>query len=253
MLIDRDIKYLQSRGISKETADALGIVSHATENAIGFKYKTFTKFRTDLKRFSITPSGQRMHLWNVENAIAACKDTVCITEGEFDCASMVEAGMTSVVSVPTGAGDGICKYLYNDDGELIPLLANAERIVIATDNDQAGCLLGGALIAHLGKNRCWAMTFPEGCKDPNDVLAKHGAEALRRCARESSPLVPCNDIIDVDDAEDAITLGPYSPGWRQLADKIKLCPPELAIVTGTHGSGKTQWVTNSNFSNSYFY
>jgi len=35
----------------------------------------------------------------------------------------------------------------------------------------------------------------------------------------------------------------YSTGWAALDAHMMICPPELIIVTGTPGHGKTQWVT----------
>ena len=51
------------------------------------------------------------------------------------------------------------------------------RIIIATDADSAGQAMAEEIARRIGKDRCFKIEFPEGCKDANDVLVKLGKDA----------------------------------------------------------------------------
>lgn len=246
------------RKISRATAERLGIVSQG--DAIGFQYRhsgalLFTKLRAPPKRFWIEPAGVALSLWNLD----CCRDldstggTLIITEGEFDAASCVEVGFPCVVSVPNGASvrsddgdvvpstDAQFAYLWNAAKTgLIPELHAATKIIIATDGDAPGRALAAELALRLGADRCYLTQYPEGCKDANDVLIKYDAETLRQTIETSIALVPSKlarySEIPLSHAPNA-----HLTGWRALDAHIKLTFPELMIVTGKPGSGKSRW------------
>jgi twinkle protein len=124
-------------------------------------------------------------------------DEVIICEGEMDVLAGWEAGFRQVVSLPNGAPAA----LYDEadprraeDQRFAPLatcgdiLAPLQRIILATDGDGPGGYLAEELARRLGRARCWRVTYPEGCKDLNDVLMYHGAEAVRTCIAGAAPL-----------------------------------------------------------------
>ena len=53
-----------------------------------------------------------------------------ITEGEIDCASLIESGFTNAVSVPLGAGN---THWINENWDW---LQQFEEIIICSDNDE---------------------------------------------------------------------------------------------------------------------
>jgi hypothetical protein len=59
------------------------------------------------------------------------------------------------------------------------VLDAAKKIVIAVDNDAPGRRLEDELARRLGRERCWRVEWPVGCKDANDVLVKFDAAELR--------------------------------------------------------------------------
>lgn len=249
---------LERRKISNRTAAKLGIVSRGAD--IGFPYRRrgallFTKYRASPKKFWIEPQGAKLSLWNVD----CCRDlsstggTLIITEGEFDAASCVEVGYPCVVSVPNGGTDKVSdgdvvpsddvrfSYLWNDEKTgLTPDLAAAEKIILATDGDPVGRALASELVLRLGADRCWVVQWPEGTKDPNDVLVKYGAEALRSVIDSAVPLVP-NTLVRYSEIPDVPVKEGLKTGWRQLDPHLKLTFPELIIVTGKPNSGKSRW------------
>jgi twinkle protein len=124
-------------------------------------------------------------------------------------------------------------------------------IYVAVDADRKGEELGQELIRRLGAMRCRTVTYPEGCKDANEVLVKHGKEALRQTLAEA-PETPETALEGVFTAKDMGT------ALRQLFEKgmergaetgwpnfDKYCTFEtgrLCVVTGVPGSGKSEFI-----------
>lgn len=246
------------RKIPAEIASQLGIVSNG--NAIGFTYRQtgvlkWTKWRGPGKKFWIEPAGARLFPWNLDCLETATSgDTLVITEGEFDCASAITAGFTHSVSVPNGAVaratvadgdivpqmDSAFSYLWTENGGLLPGLGRTGKVILAVDSDAPGKNLAAELAIRLGPDRCFIANFPAGCKDPNDVLVKHGVEALRSALETARALVPDKLIPWHELPVTERPLG-LATGWRSLDPHLKLTFPELIIVTGRPGAGKSRW------------
>lgn len=244
------------RKIPSEIAAEMGIRS--SNDALVFEYPNngapmFRKFRTMDKRFWIEPAGVPLRLWNEHCLLDPCAPGVplIVCEGEFDACSWAAAGATHVVSVPNGAvakpGEGDIvpaedrqfAYLWQD-GKLRADLKPFRKIILATDSDQAGLVLRDELAIRLGRTRCWYLTYPEGCKDANDVLKKFGADALTDILDAARPIVP-NRLVKFSDIPVRAEQKRYSSGWEGLDKHLVLVPPELVVVSGTPGSGKSQW------------
>lgn len=246
------------RHIPEALASSLGIVSRG--NLIGFQYRQsgalkFTKWRDPNKKFWIEPAGARLSLWNLDccQKLVSTGGTLIITEGEYDAASCLVAAFDCCVSVPNGAQkiaatgdvipsqDSAFSYLWDETGRLIPELGEAQKIILATDADGPGRILAGELALRLGVDRCFVASYPAGCKDANDVLVKHGREALHSALQRAVALVP-DKLVSWSD------LPSYEPpkglvtGWRDLDKHLMLTFPELVVVTGKPGSGKSRWV-----------
>jgi hypothetical protein len=133
-------------------------------------------------------AGAEKILYNLD-ALEGQTEAVFV-EGEFDVLALIQAGILNVVSVPDGAppagskpSDRKFEYLVNCAKELAPL----RKIILAVDNDAPGKTLAAELARRLGPERCWFVTWPDGCKDANDVLCKHGAAVLRACIEAAQP------------------------------------------------------------------
>jgi putative DNA primase/helicase len=74
------------------------------------------------------------------------------------------------------------------------LLAPIKRFVLAVDNDGPGNNLAHQLMLRFGKERCFRPRWPEGCKDPNDVLVQHGPDLLHRLVEEAPSSLKANDF-----------------------------------------------------------
>jgi len=257
MLSDRHAQWIEDeRKIGCETAAAIGIISHGPN--LGFEYRRdgqvlYTKFRsTDKTRWGVVPSGVRLvAAFNRDCMIEppAPNDTLIITEGEFDAAACKEAGYQYVISTPTGAPDRPSegdidvatddryRWIWEDEA----LIRQFGRIVLWTDNDKAGLILRDELVVRLGAMRCLAITPVDGCKDANDVLIKHGADAVRAAVTKAMPIVPdrLTGLFDVPDRGMIIT---QSTGWENMDRHLVLTRPEFVVITGKPGSGKSQWL-----------
>jgi len=181
-----------------------------------------------------------------------------ICEGEIDALSWITAGATHVVSVPDGAqreepGEGDIDplqdtgfaWLWGHDGKLLPGLRQFRKIIIATDSDKAGDVLKEELAIRLGPHRCWQIRdgYGQGCKDANDALREYGVDQLVEILGRVKPYIPV-DIVDMASVVSTVDRQCWEVGWPNLRDKLKLTTPELMIVTGEPGAGKSQWAYN---------
>lgn len=179
------------------------------------------------------------------------KDWAVIVEGECDKLSLDVAGIRNAVSVPDGAPPAGSKpsetkfeYLANCAAQLDPL----KKIVLAVDNDGPGNTLQEELSRRLGPERCWRVTWPEGCKDANDVLIQHGPGVVASCVTDAKP-VPLEGVFTVGDlASDVMSLyreglhGGVSTGWACVDKHYTVRSGELTIVTGIPSHGKSQFL-----------
>jgi len=178
-------------------------------------------------------------------------EQLVIVEGEIDKLSCLEVGIVSCVSVPDGAppehskpSDQKFEYLTNCEAVLAPL----KKIVLAVDNDGPGKTLEQELARRLGQERCWRVTWPDGCKDANDVLVKCGADALRLCIADAKPW-PIDQVVYPGDlADDLLALREQREarglptGWASVDELYTVLPGELSIVTGIPGHGKSEFI-----------
>ena len=210
-----------------------------------------TKYRAPGKRFLQTKNGEKV-FWNadaiIDPDVQSGQNPLVITEGEIDALSIIEAGYPFVVSVPNGApgtkprhdepidpeNDVAFSYLLRDWDDLKPI----KSIIIATDNDTPGTALAEELVRRLGRDRCQFVTYPEGCKDANDVLVQHGPEALMAVVRHAKPY-PVSGLYTLSDLPPEPELAALPTGWGRL--NLKVFYPAFMVVTGKAGSGKSTW------------
>ncbi len=195
-LPDDIVKYFSDRGISKQTLDAYDVrydqstyfpQINSKVGGICFLYKkngniVNIKFRSINKDFKQIKNALSI-LFGMEMVPDYTTDFVIIVEGEIDALSCYEAGFKFVVSVPNGAHsirsknfESKFKFLKTCE----EFLNGFDRFIIAVDNDEPGKKFGIQLAQRLGLNQCYSVTYPEGCKDANDVLVKFGEEGINR-------------------------------------------------------------------------
>lgn len=230
---------------------------------------SFRKFRTLAKEFWIEPKGAELHLWQIDSLRELLgelsphglrpKEALVFTEGEPDAVAIKQACRgVYVTSVPNGANgqkstgdiypnqDNGFRYLWGKDGKLLPELTQFDKIILAVDSDEKGETLRDELAVRLGDTRCWFVIYPDGCKDANDVVLKYSEETLERVIASAKPIRP-GHLVSVSDLPPYVRETTYSTGWGFLDNHIQVIRPELFVITGIPGSGKTQWARSLMF------
>lgn len=262
---------MADRGITPEVMVANGVdvrrvwFPQIEGEAFGLAYPYYrqgelvnVKYRHADKHFRMEKDAEKI-LWRLDAIADPADEEVVICEGENDCLALEVAGIHNATSVPNGAPavdvsnyDGALSYL--EDPFTAGVLARKRRIVLATDGDRPGVKLRDELARRFGPERCLVVSWPEGCKDANEVLQTKGADVLRAVIRNAEPM-PLAGVLSVPDFRDAMDEvyrfgfppGP-STGWSNL-DRMRdgrplyrPSPGLLSIVTGVPGSGKSRWV-----------
>lgn len=120
-------------------------------------------------------------------------------------------------------------------------LQSVRKIIIAADNDAPGKRLAEEIVRRLHRVRCLFIDYPEGCKDLNDVLLKHGPERIINVLKEAKPYA-IGGVYKFSELPPEPDLVPLSTGWRRLDAFLSPCFPAFMVVTGVPGAGKTVWV-----------
>jgi len=252
----------KQRGIPVEVAAENGVVT--VNGNLAFEYRL--DGRLQYRKIRIVQNGEKsfvrdrkgsetcMYREDLLQSDPDLSSPLVICEGEIDALSLVAAGVPNVVSVPDGAqlqdvGEGkiiptddkAFGWLWDGDG-LKPHLAQFERVIIATDADRKGRILREELAVRFERWKCDYVSYPDGLKDANEVLVAKGAGALRDLLTNVKPLVP-NKLVAFGDLPDTETGEIFPSGFGGLDDQLRfsMVAPELMIVTGDPGSGKSEF------------
>ena len=251
-LSDKILSYFEKRGIFQETIKKMGIYE-TTEympqveketTVICFPYfkddkLINVKYRDNQKNFKLVKDAELI-FYNI-NALKD-NDSIVIVEGEFDCLSYIQAGITNVISVPNGASATNLEYLDSSMD-----LFTGKTVYISTDNDIKGYELRNEFIRRFGQENCKLIEL-EDCKDANEFIVKYGTQELKK-KYETAKDFPVHDIIDVDDNyDDCYNL--YMNGMEKgkgigMSDIDNIITWErgrVVVVTGIPGHGKSELV-----------
>ena len=144
---------------------------------VATKLRSFDK---QFRRMAATSAFQPLIPYNLDGIKG--ENTCYITEGEIDALSLVEIGITNVISVPNGPDRYDLRWLCNCFDEY---LYDKDTIFICADNDDSGIVFANALARQIGKAHVYVITDygtrADGtpCKDINDCLTNNGPETLR--------------------------------------------------------------------------
>jgi twinkle protein len=258
MLSGADERAFGDRGLDLELAIQLGAKFEAGKFLFDYRKGgalLFRKVRTQDKKFWIEPSGAPLQFWGLEEVPvlpSRPSEPLVITEGEFDRIAVLQSCGGYALSVPNGAagrrseGDIVIaedkrfSYLWQDE-KLIPEVEQFDRVILATDQDEPGTILRDELAIRIGETRCWYVTYPQGCKDTNDVLKAHGPAAVQELLAGAKPIRPGHLVKPSEIPPTAMQIT-YSSGWEFLDKHLMFVRPELVIVTGEPGHGKGQFL-----------
>lgn len=229
-----------------------------TENGV----EKNAKYRAPGKRFWQKKDGKKL-LWNrdvlADPSLRDGSHPLIITEGENDALAVMTAGYPFVVSVPDGAPparDHLGKLIEvpdstydidpdNDDKYQFILndwddLARVKTIIIASDGDEPGMRLSKELVRRLDRIRCKFVTYPDGCKDFNEVLQKQGSEAVMKVIKEARPF-PVSGVYSYTDLPDEAPINPVTTGWESVDRYLMPYTPAFMVITGLPNHGKSTW------------
>lgn len=198
------------------------------------------KYRGSNKSFKLE-SGAELCWYNYD---ALYKHTeIIVVEGEIDCLSFIEEGFDNCISVPNGANIGKMEYFDNSIDDLDKIT----KFIICTDNDEKGILLKNELVRRLGFERCFLCNLKQ-YKDSNEYLLGEGRGSLKEVIDTAKvPLIEGVFFAEQFNApldhlfENGLQKG-KTLGYEQLDSLITWETQRFAVVTGTPGSGKSEFV-----------
>ena len=245
------IQWFGKRGITETTLRRNKVT--AKGNAVLFPYfrdgeLVNVKRRTMDKRFSMVAGAERI-FYGLDDCAGA--DDVIVVEGEIDKLSLDEAGFLHVLSVPDGApAPGTTEYTSKFDfmDSAADIFERAQIVVLAVDNDEPGKRLEEELARRIGREKCFRVTWPEGCKDANDVLTQHGSAVLEQCIQDARPFPIAGVVMVMDLRDDVFALyrdgsqRGESTGWYSVDQLYTVKTGQMTILTGIPGSGKSEWL-----------
>lgn len=235
--LDGDL--LAEMGVRATTHDRLGEVAAFPYRKDGRNYAA--KFRTQDKRF-LSTAGVSRGLYN-EDALSRDRELpIVITEGEIDCLSVMQSGFLRAVSLPDGWTEGGTK------AEALVAVSEAlsasPYVVVAGDNDRVGESLPKAVANILAGHDVRYVTWPEGCKDANDVLMMHGEGVVAQCINAAKRVDPPGGTISgFSDLPPMSAQRVLKVGRHPFDEVIAMEVGEISVWTGLPGNGKSTLAT----------
>ena len=243
------LEYLRKRGISGEVTEKYQItVRKNTQNILVFPFLdsdgriVFVKYR----KTDYDPKKDNSKEWCEANCkpilfgMYQCNTsnkTLVLTEGQIDSLSVVEAGIENAVSVPTGK-NGFTWFPHCWDW-----MQQFTDLIVFGD-----CENGTITLLEEMKNR-----FPgtvkavrqqdyKGCKDANELLQKHGKEAVLYAVNNAviQPIRAVKELADVK-AVDLFKMPKIPTGIARIDGVLSggIYLGQTVIVTGKRGEGKS--------------
>ena len=243
------VEYLAKRGISSEIAKKYEItIKQETNNILVFPFYDekgelqFIKYRkTDFDK-----EKDKNKEWCEKDCkpilfgMKQCNEKfgrLVLTEGQLDSLSVAEAGIENAVSVPTGA-NGFTWIPYCWDW-----LTKFEEIVVFGDCEKGKITLLDDISKRFpNKVKHVRESDYLKCKDANEILLKHGPDAVKK-AVENAIALPVNKVLSLADVENVniFELQKLKTGLKELDDTLYGGIPFgiVCLVAGKRGDGKS--------------
>ena len=184
-LTGSQIEYLDSRGISEETAAHFRLSDHEGNILIPYFNNVGTLTGAKIKNLkNLSPKyysvkGSKFGLFNKSNL--STSEHLIITEGEFDCMILHQVGFSNVSSIGTGA-NSLDKFFRVEE----KFLKSFPSLIVVSDNDSAGEGMKKTFIDKFNIS----VKLPDkssfkGLKDISDVFLKYGAKQIEGIIRSA--------------------------------------------------------------------
>lgn len=215
--------------------------------AVAFPYRgkdgeaSAAKFRSVDKRWSST-AGVTRGLYNDEALAASFDLPIVITEGEIDCLTVIQSGFLRAVSLPDG---------WTERGNKTDCLVKAEKalrnspcVIVAGDGDSAGESLPRSVANVLKGHPVRYVTWPEGCKDANDVLMAFGESEVAARLNAAKLMDPRGGFITgISDLPPMSRRRVLRTGLKPADYRVAFELGAISVGTGSPGSGKSTFTT----------
>lgn len=247
---DRAIAYLLSRGISAETCKKYEITIHRDNGSVLvfpfkdeaghiklIKYRNIdfvkgkTKGSKEWCESNCMPILFGMNQCNFENK------TLVLTEGQMDSLSLSDSGIENAVSVPYGVN------AFTWVPHCWEFINRFEKIIVFGDHEKGKVTLVDDIAARFKIQVAKVREVDyKGCKDANEILQKHGKQALIDAVNRAENL-PIKNIVDLADVEpiDVFKIKKLSTGIRGLDALLYGGIPfgGVTLIAGKPGEGKS--------------
>ena len=247
------IAYLESRGISRATAERYEVTAFQDKpNILCFPFFNeygkleFIKYRNMTHKKGMKSSKE----WCAEGGkpilfgMKQCTnfDRLVITEGQLDSLSVAEAGIENAVSVPIGMNG--FTWLPN----CYDWIKRFGTVVVFGDLEKGHMSLLDTLKQRL-PNIILAVRKEDylGEKDANDILRNFGAEAVRKAVEnaQAPDIGYVKELADVEDV-DLNLLPKVKTGFYDIDSALGggICFGQVCLLTGRRGDGKSTFMSN---------
>ena len=243
------LEYLKKRGITEEIARKYEITVHGSnENVLVFPFydekgmMQFVKYR----KTDFDPEKDRNKEWCEKDCkpilfgMKQCDGTfnrIVITEGQMDSLSVAASGIENATSVPNGAkGFTWVPYCFDWVGKF-------EEIVVFGDYEKGKISLLEEIQQRFpNKVKHVREDDYKGCKDANEILQKHGKDAVKY-AVENAVSMPIKSVIPLADVENVniYELKKVKTGITDLDRTLYGGLPfgMVCLLAGKRGDGKS--------------
>lgn len=242
------VQYMQSRGISEAVTTRYGItVRNDNDKVLVFPFTDekgilqFVKYR----KTDFNPETDSNKEWCERdckpilfgmNQCDTNNKTLVLTEGQIDSLSVAEAGIANAVSVPTGA-KGFTWIPYCWDW-----LQSFDTLIVFGDHEHGHITLLEEMKTRFhGTIKHVREKDYLGCKDANEILQKHGKNAIVN-AIQNAEAVPVEYLKKMEDVQrvDPATMEHFGTGIPNLDKMIGgFYFGQLIVISGARGLGKS--------------
>lgn len=250
---DGAVRYLKARGISEAICRKYEItIKKDTDNILVFPFKDeiedlkFIKYRNINFQKGVTPGHKE---WCESDCMPIlfgmnhCEDftTLVITEGQIDSLSVAEAGIKNAVSVPTGC-NGFTWVPHCWDW-----FTKFDELVVFGDCENGKITLSEVLSKRFpNKVRIVREEDYKGCKDANEILQKHGKQAVID-AVNNAEVIPVKRIKRLSDVEavDILNSKSIKSGIDEIDKTLSggFHLGQVVLLTGKRGDGKSTFMS----------
>lgn len=252
-------EYLGARGLSKNTIDYLDIRSDEHGNVAFHTYDQYDTLTVVNYRKSYKTAPDENKCWFQKDADVAdilfnmnrvnTTKPLVITEGQIDCASVIEAGYLNCVSILKGCQSmGWIENLWD-------WLQEFDQIIVFSDGDKPGIKMRNEVINRLGAIRCKYVEIPKELefkntgqmvpvKDANEILQAKGKQFLLDLILEAKD-IPITSVAKLSEIKELnpTEMDGFEIGIQELDKELmKIFTGGVTILTGLPSAGKTTFL-----------